>query len=381
MAPTARFIGGYANWRLNPFTAADMAVDKTEDHVAIPASSPYLLQLLEVPRKNSPSSVVIYNYSDGITMAEVAHAVTPTQGQYAVDYPAPDGSGTGLVRFHSNDAGKDIRVTYKATGSPVVSEFLDTFVPWPSSTPGENQVVGFKSGVPTWMYNPVRMFHSENVAYNAAGEDESCLVFDFKKGANESLVFLRLKGAKLWQGFYTEVGGHLHAKGTIATGEGGGHAHSVDPHTHAHGTLGQPLHYHAYTAPAEGSGHQENTVTNGDQAITGATAGQGSSTSSVGDHSHPVTGSTALYSPVVKTYPDSLKIYIDNVDRTANILALSGLAKLGDGTVGHAFITGGTGEMDITSILGAGASGFHEIRVTEPTAAKGGRCLLNLELY
>ena len=381
--PTARFINGYANWRLNPFTAADMAVDKTEDHVPIPASTPYLFQCLEVPRKDTPSSVVIYNYSDGITMTEVAHSATPTQGQYAVDYPSPDGSGTGLIRFNSNDVGKDIRVTYKATGSPVVTEFLDTLVPWPSATPGENQIVGFKSNLPTWMYNPIRLFHSENVIYNVAGEDESSLIFDFKKGANESVVYLRLKGAKLHQGYYTEVGEHLHEAGTLTTSNAGGHSHTM-AHMHTAGSLAgsQAKHNHTYWEISSGNPtYPHSTSSDGDDAvgISGSTAGSSaSSTGTESAHKHNVTGSTDLYSPTAKTYPDSLKVSVDSVDKTANILALSGLDKLGDGTDTHGFVVTGTGEMDITSLLAGGA--WHEIKLTEPTAAMGGRVLLSLEL-
>ena len=366
--PTPRFIGGYANWRLNPFTAADMAIDKTEDHLTIPASSPYLLQLLEVPRKNDPSSVVIYNYSDGITMTEVAHAVAPSQGEYAVDYPSPDGSGTGLVRFHSNDSGKDIRVTYKATGSPAVTEFLDTFVPWPTATPGENQLVIFKSSVPTWAYNPVRYFHEGSALYHASGESESCFLFRFKKDSNQSKVLLELKGAKVHQGYYTELKEHLHAV-NLWSGDSGAHAHG------AGGLSGsQPNHKHYYLKNLTGGGEWDLTQEAGNDGVSIS-----GSTADGGNHGHGVAGSTALTGGSPKTYPDQLKVYIDGTDRTAALLALCGLDKFGDGTDTHAFVVSGSGEMDITSYVSA--TSYHDVKITEPISAKGSRVLLCLEVY
>jgi hypothetical protein len=375
-----KFKAGGVNHRWHPFTEADMSIDKTEDHIPIPSSAPYLLQLLEVPRKDDPSSVVVYNYSDGITMTEVAHAVAPTQGEYAVDYPSPDGAGTGLVRFHSNDSGKDIRVTYKATGSPAVSEFLDAKVSWPAGLPGANQVVIFKEGVETWAYNPIRLFHSENVLYHPSGESKSCLLFRFKKGANESKVYLELMGAEVHQGYYTELAEHLHAYGTLGTGGSGTHAHSGLNHSHGPGSLSgtQPTHHHGYNF---GPGQLTYTTINGDDAVTvngGATADGAGGTGDAGDHGHNITGSTALAGGSPKTFPDSLHVFIDGTDRTAALLALSGLAKFGDGTETHGFVVSGTGDMEITPYVSA--TGYHLIKVTEPISAKGGKVLLCAEL-
>lgn len=371
--PISRFIGGYADHRYNPFTSADMAISKTEDHVAVPSSSPFCLQLLEVPRKETPSTVVVYNYTDGITMTEVV--TTPTLGQYWVDYPSPAGQGTGMIAFNSGDAGKDIRVQYKATGSPVVAEFLDTFIPWPSPTPGQNQGVIFQSGVPIWAYFPKRYFHSENVIYNAADEFESQLIFDFKMGANDSKVILRLKGAKVHQAFYTELMQHTHGPGSLGTDQPGNHSHTLADHTHA---ATQPSHTHYYQAAVPGTSTQSGIGGADNPTIAGS--GQLSS-ASAGNHSHGVSsGVTASQGTTPKTYPDSLKAYIDGVDKTANILALlSGWTKLGDGTNTHALVTAGTGELDITALVPAGT--YHEIIVTEPVSAAGGRVLLHLEVY
>lgn len=369
--PIARFISGYQNHRFNPFTGADMAVSKTEDHIPVPSSSPFCLQLLEVPRKEIPSTVVIYDYPDGITMTEVA--TSPTLGQYRVDYPIADGGhGTGMIEFNSGDAGKDIRVQYKATGSPVIAEFLDTLVSWPSPSPGANQGVIFKSGVPTWAYFPKRYFHEGSAIYHASGETKSSFLFRFKKGANDTKALLELKGAELHQGFYTELADHDHG-GT--TGANGGH--STPAHSHDQGSLAgsQPKHFHDYDQ-GDGAAVSLHTSQDGDEAVTisGSTGSAGSG--STPDHAHDIPSD----STTPKTYPDQLKVYIDGVDKTANILALlSGWTKLGDGTNTHVFVTAGTGELDITSLLAGGT--MHEIMVTEPIAAAGGRVLLHLEVY
>lgn len=84
-----------------------------------------------------------------IAFTETAGA--PTQSQYRVDYPVGDGGeGTGLVEFNTNDASKEVRISYKATGSPALAETLDTKLSYPAGVPDDNQIVGFSSGVPFW---------------------------------------------------------------------------------------------------------------------------------------------------------------------------------------------------------------------------------------
>ncbi len=121
-----RFFQSWANRRRNPFTDQENPVEKQETGLIIPTSAPYLVQLLEVPLKEMPSSVTIYNVTDSQYMTEVA--TFPAQGQFRVDYPEPGGEGTGLVEFNSADAGKVINIGYKGTGSPIVTEFLDAII-------------------------------------------------------------------------------------------------------------------------------------------------------------------------------------------------------------------------------------------------------------
>jgi len=540
--PIERFKDAYENWRYNPFTGESLAVDKTEDNLEIPTSSPFVIQLLEVPRKDNPSTVSVYCYDDLVNFTEVSGS--PAQGQFRVDYPDPDGHGTGLIEFNSADAGKTVKITYKATGSPIIKEFLDTKISYPAGDPDDNQVLAFSGGSPVYRFIPIRYFHEGNVLYHQSGEDESCLRFLFKKSASESKVFLFLKGAKLHQGFYTELKSHTHGVGTLAVGEGGSHTHMIASHSHGAGTLSgsQPAHTHGYGTlavssvadhshdiPSHGHGlgtlavdavgdhqhgamgahyhdagtlsgsqpphthsvagttqnqnsnhihhidfyckvsdklvaegscyhnhqvvgdtdgisqdHQHNfsvtsgsggddditisgntgsvgdhkhgaagghghslsgalagsgdlisdpagghnhtlsgaTGAGGDDAvsISGETAGSGDLTSgSGGSHTHALSGETASAGDTPKTYPDSLKVYINDVDKTTDILSKSGLDKLGDGSGTHTFVTAGTGEIDISDLITS--NGIHEIKITEPTAGKGGRVLLHLEVY
>jgi len=224
-SPIERFKDAYYNWRYNPFSEVDMAVDKVEDGLIIPPGSPFIIQLLEQARYNDPASVAVRCYgvdttvdetsADGqpvlkvaatagfseadtviinrggdreeekvvdsiqagvsLTMTEnlefehtagQADAVekyiafthtagAPAQSQFRVDYPPDDGGkGTGLIEFNTNDANKEVRITYKATGSPALAETLDTKISYPASIPADNQIVGFSSGVPYWLRLP-----------------------------------------------------------------------------------------------------------------------------------------------------------------------------------------------------------------------------------
>lgn len=508
--PLERFKGAYSNWRYNPFTTADMAIDKVEDHLFIPGSAPFHIQLLEQPRKNTPTSVTVYCYDDVANFTEVATA--PAQSQFRVDYPPADGEGTAQIEFNNLDAGKEVRVNYKATGSPTMAEFLDTKVSYPAGSPADHQMVGFVSGAPEWRYNPVCYFHERDVIYHASGEDESCLLFRFKRSTKQATVILELKGAKLHQGLYTELPSHLHGVGTLDAAaapththgvgsysavSGGAHTHAVgtlavvneSAHTHAGGTLAagavgdhshgvgtlagtQPTHQHLVsgntantnlahthsagsyatdqeanhnhpnvtlgsedtglggihthaitgnsgawsianlhghgisitadndgndavtitgnTAAGGGHGHSLSGATAAGSAhnhgLSGATASDGAHIHSIsgtsaagGAHDHTLSGDTASTGITPKTYPDLLKIYINDVDKTTEVLALTGLTQFGDGTGTHAFVTIGSGEMDISALIVAAQ--IHELKVTEPISAKGGRCLLHLEVY
>ena len=437
--PIERFKNSYINHRWDPFNDTDMAVDKEEDNIDIPGGALFVIQLLEVPRFNTPTTITVYNYDDVAFMTEIRAGV-PAQGEFKVDYVDPNGEGTGLVEFHANDANKEVRFNYKATGSPMVSEILDTKVSYPATTPSDHQIIGFVSGAPAWRYNPIRYFAHGPVLYHASGESESCLIFRFKKTTNEATVILELKGAKMNQGYYTELKEHLHAFGTLA-GSQATHTHTISGsvatggsfgnHTHWQGSLegAQATHTHGGSTGGASAGHTHGmnnhihrlyatdgaaeidteyptpSATEGQSAdhvhsingggdevvvISGQTDPAGAqaahahavgslAVSAAGNQAVTISGSTANTGGSPKIYGSAHKVYINGVDKTADLLALSALAAFGDGTAGHGFVTTGSGELDISALVAAAQ--FHEIKVTEPTAAKGGQVLLHLEVY
>lgn len=121
-----RFFKSWANRRRNPFSDTENPVEKQEAGLTIPSSAPYIIQLLEIPKKEVPTSVTVYNQTTASYMTEVATA--PASGQFRVDYGSPDGEGTGLIEFNSDNAGNTVNIAYKGTGSPIVTEFLDAIV-------------------------------------------------------------------------------------------------------------------------------------------------------------------------------------------------------------------------------------------------------------
>lgn len=490
-----RFKQKYENWRKNPFTDEDLAVDKTEDNLYIPGSSPFLLQLPELPRKNTPASVevrcfeydtyvdqdsgagqkvlyvastsgysvddkivtnrggpreeekIVESVQSGISLTvtvnltythlaadadtveryidfvEAAHP--PAQSQFTPDYPPTDGEGTGLVEFNQNDAGKKVRIKYKGTGSPIIKEFLDTLIPFPTGDPAENQIIAFKADkTPEYRYNPIRYFHEGSVIYHASGESESCLLFRFKKSSKEGKAYLELKGAKLHQGYYTELAEHNHGPGTLTVSTAANHQHSIAQHDHGAGSLSgsqanhyhtgntennsrnhwhsQPEHRHPASNKADGTGsnyvdldgdentgennqsHYHSFTTNGagDDPVTisGYTETGGPTTTGLaGEHNHSLSGLTANAGTTPKTYGKNHKVYINNVDKTAQILSRSGLPYLGDGTATSGFVVNGTGEIQIDD-LGVN-NGMNEIKITCPESGFGGRVLVHIELY
>ena len=624
--PQEKYKDTYQNWRYDPFPPADMAVEKEEDDLVIPAGAPFVIQLVEVPRKNAPTTVLVRAYdtttavdddsASGQKVLKVADTVgfattnkvivnrggvreeecvidtvqagisltmtvvlasthtgvqadaveqyidyteaaaAPAATEFRVDYPPADGEGTGLVQFNAGDATKVVRVNYWGTGSPMNSQILDTKVSYPAGDPVDNQIIAFDTGAPAWKYNPKPYFHEGPVIYNAGGESESCLLFRFKRRAEDQKVYLELKGAKLHQGYYSEllqhnhaagtlagdaVGTHVHAKGTLAGSQGththlvsgntgnnsvghthlkgtlsgsqaththlvsgntgnqsASHTHLVSgntgaktaSHTHAKGTLAgsqaththsvsgntgnqSTSHYHNMNAhqhdgvvsggsttgtpspsttltqtssvnhahgisftsgsggnqavtiagtTASGGASHTHTVSitsnnqsashthavsitsaaGGNEAVTiaGSTAGISANhthsvsitsaaggnqavtiagnTAAGGGHGHTISGSTANEGVTAKAYSNACKVWINGVNKTADILALTGLAALGDGTSGHGFITSGSGEMDIGSLVPE--TQIHQIMVSEPEVGAGGRVLMHLEL-
>lgn len=120
-------MAGPSNIRINPFTGTGGAtnyVELTEKHI-IPAVSPYVIRLNEVPEKQDPSNMKMV-YVDSATGAATENtltevAATPGQGEFRPDYSTnalEDKTwNTGLIEFSASDAGKIVQVTYTGTGT------------------------------------------------------------------------------------------------------------------------------------------------------------------------------------------------------------------------------------------------------------------------
>lgn len=120
-------MAGPSNIRVNPFTGTGGAtnyVELTEKHI-IPANSPYVIRLNEVPEKQDPSNMKMV-YVDSATGAATENALTevaatPGQGEFRPDYSTnamEDKTwNTGLIEFSASDAGKIVQVTYTGTGT------------------------------------------------------------------------------------------------------------------------------------------------------------------------------------------------------------------------------------------------------------------------
>lgn len=106
------------NYRLNPYTNVMESIDISGEKHVIPTTSPYTVRLIEVPRKDSPTTIQV-QFSDGGILSEVSS--TPAAGQYFPDYLTTAHGlsdwNTGTLLFNAADAGKTITVSYKGIGT------------------------------------------------------------------------------------------------------------------------------------------------------------------------------------------------------------------------------------------------------------------------
>ena len=162
----------------------------------------------------------------------------------------------------------------------------------------------------------------------------------FHSNAAPTGIKLYLWGEKFSPFFYTELGQHSHAPGDIYI-----------PHDHAV----------CATANSEtGTGANLGTGTCAWSVNRITDSGGPTGTPTGNTDSAGVLGGTL--SSAAKDWLDHMQVWIDGVDRTADVLALTPLTEFGDGTEGHAFNTDiGSGEMDITSLVSyTGPRVFHK---------------------
>lgn len=116
-----------SNIRINPFIGdggTTNYVDFTEVHI-IPAVSPFVVRLNEVPQKKDPSNMKVV-YVDETTGAPTTTALTEVAATPGVSEFRPDYStnadddkdwNTGLIEFSSADAGKSVQISYTGMGT------------------------------------------------------------------------------------------------------------------------------------------------------------------------------------------------------------------------------------------------------------------------
>nr|DAN61090.1 MAG TPA: hypothetical protein [Caudoviricetes sp.] len=115
-----------SDYRHDPFSDVSTAATFTERHI-IPSVSPYVINLNEIPQKNSPSTMTVKAITNvngstvtyGSTFAEVA--ANPSSNEFWSDYnTGADGDenwNTGKLLFNSSNAGQLVEIRYTATGT------------------------------------------------------------------------------------------------------------------------------------------------------------------------------------------------------------------------------------------------------------------------
>lgn len=115
-----------SDYRHDPFSDVSTAATFTERHI-IPSVSPYVINLNEIPQKNSPSTMTVKLITNvngstvtyGGTFAEVA--ANPSPNEFWPDYnTGADGDenwNTGKLLFNSSNADQLVEVRYTATGT------------------------------------------------------------------------------------------------------------------------------------------------------------------------------------------------------------------------------------------------------------------------
>lgn len=115
-----------SNYRYDAYADIPSNITLTERHL-VPAISPYIVTLTEVPVKSAPSTTSARYINDisggsavyGESLTEVS--ATPVAGQYYPDYHTNadnnENWNTGQILFAAADAGKIVEITYLAKGT------------------------------------------------------------------------------------------------------------------------------------------------------------------------------------------------------------------------------------------------------------------------
>ena len=115
-----------SNYRYDAYSDIPSSITLTERHL-VPAISPYIVTLAEVPVKSAPSTTSA-RYINTISGSSVTYgdlltevSATPVAGQYYPDYHTNadnnENWNTGQILFAAADAGKIVEITYLAKGT------------------------------------------------------------------------------------------------------------------------------------------------------------------------------------------------------------------------------------------------------------------------
>ena len=99
-----------------------------EVHI-IPSSAPYYVYLNEIPRSDSPSTLLV-NEQGGSSFTEVSQSTSPAAGQFRAIYGGDETQpisivGQGTLEFNSADAGKIMEISYYGMGSIVQKQLFN----------------------------------------------------------------------------------------------------------------------------------------------------------------------------------------------------------------------------------------------------------------
>jgi len=122
------------DYRYNPFDQTFSSFghgylgNPKEVHV-IPSSAPYYVYLNEIPRDDSPSTLLV-NEQGGSSWTEVSFSTSPAAGQFRAVYGGDETKpisivGQGTIEFNSADAGKTMEFAYYGMGAIVQNQIFN----------------------------------------------------------------------------------------------------------------------------------------------------------------------------------------------------------------------------------------------------------------
>lgn len=180
-------------------------------------------------------------------------------------------------------------------------------------------------------------------------------------------ILLFIKGEKCNPLFYTEVGAHSHAVSVT-------HSHTVTLGSHAHGID------HDYIGGwVATSGSSPHSTDNPNMIIATDLGPKTTSSNAPGSTNNTGLSQSgiSLHTGSAYEYLNNTSFNIDGVDKTTGLENIIGWSEIGNGTSSHAFVTTGSGFVDITDLT-AWEPGQHYLGFD---CSVGGRINYTLYIY